>query len=85
MFNDGQTVAPPRPRLTMTYPLLNASRRMAVLVTGRAKHAAMMRIGQGPADPSELPVTGLSPTHPDGVLTWYLDLSAAVGADEPTY
>lgn len=85
VFNDGDTVAPPRPRLTMTFPLLNASRRMAVLATGRAKHAAMIRVAQAPADRAELPVTGLGPTHPNGALTWYLDLSSAVDADEPNY
>ena len=85
VFNDGDTVAPPRPRLTMTYPLLNASRRIAVLATGRAKHQAVKRVAQSPTDRSELPVTGLSPTHPNGVLTWYLDLSSAVDAAEPSY
>ena len=56
-----------------------------MLVTGRAKHQAVRRVAQGPADRSELPAVGLGPAHPDGVLTWYLDLAAAVDAEEPNY
>ena len=66
-------------RVTMTYPLLNAARQVAVLVTGGGKADTLQRIDQqlresGP-DPHNLPITGIKPT--DGQLTWYLDAAAA--------
>ena len=79
--NDGPNVVPP-PRITMTYPLLNAARNLRVLVTGAKKHATLRRIEQhmkehGP-DPSVLPITGVSPAR--GNITWFLDGPAAMGA-----
>jgi len=78
--NDGSTVTPP-PRVTMTYPLLNAARSVGVLVRGRKKHPTLRRVSdhlaaEGP-DPKTLPITGVRPT--DGSLTWWLDEEAAVG------
>ena len=72
--NDGPAVTPP-PRLTMTYPLLNAAHRLVILVTGLKKAAILRAIDQrvqeyGP-DIESLPITGIQP-H-DGQLTWYLD------------
>lgn len=76
--NDGPHVTPP-PRVTMTYPLLNAARRIVVLVTGEKKSARLRDVDEqmatsGP-DPDRLPITGIDP--PDGKLTWYLDNAAA--------
>lgn len=66
-------------RVTMTYPLLNAARRLAVLVTGAGKAETLRRIdrqlGETGRDPHQLPITGVEPT--DGQLTWYLDAAAA--------
>jgi 6-phosphogluconolactonase len=69
-------------RVTMTYPLLNAARQVAVLVTGAGKADTLRRIDQqlsesGP-DPHQLPITGIKPT--DGQLTWYLDAAATGNA-----
>ncbi len=76
--NDGPKVTPP-PRVTMTYPLLNAARQLAVLCVGAKKHATLRRVSDqmatGSPDVQTLPITGIQPT--DGVLTWYLDLAAA--------
>lgn len=76
--NDGPTVTPPD-RVTMTYPMLNAARHLAVLVTGAKKREMIRRVDQqlfdhGP-DPAALPITGIDPR--DGELTWYLDAHAA--------
>ncbi len=84
VFNDGDTVAEPRPRMTMTYPLLNAARHAFVLLLGSAKRNALHRIAEAcagrdedqPASPqtvAELPITGLAAAN----LTWYLDGEAA--------
>ncbi len=88
--NAGEHVTPPD-RVTMTYPLLNAARRLAVLVTGAKKAATIQRVEEqlratGP-DPESLPITGIQPqaANPNdpaaGTLTWYLDALAA-GQDD---
>ena len=83
VVNHGPHVTPP-PRLTMTYPLLNAARRVAVLVTGAAKHATLRRVEQqltaaGP-DPRLLPITGIAPR--DGEMSWWLDDQASQGESQ---
>jgi len=81
MFNDGQSIAPPRPRVTMTYPILNAARAIAVLVAGQAKHQALRQVAEHLARQSgptpDLPITAIHPAHSDADLTWYLDNQAA--------
>ncbi len=76
-INAGPTVTPPG-RVTMTYPLLNAARNLAVLVTGAKKTATLRRVSEqlktGP-DLDNLPITGIGPINGD--LTWYLDAEAA--------
>lgn len=75
--NAGPTVTPPA-RVTMTYRLLNASRLVAVLVTGVKKHATLRRVAAAGADEAPaLPILGISPTG--GELRWYLDRAACTG------
>jgi 6-phosphogluconolactonase len=79
-LNAGPSVTPPD-RVTMTYPLLNAARQVAVLVTGAAKASTVRRVAEhmqlkGP-DPASLPITGIDPQ--DGEMTWFLDAEAAQG------
>ncbi len=74
VVNDGPHVTPP-PRVTMTYPLLNAARHVAVLVIGASKAATLRRIEAAGADAMALPITGVDPT--DGEVMWYLDRDAA--------
>lgn len=62
------------PRVTMTYPLLNASRRIAVLVTGAGKAATLARVAKGDEDEYALPIKGIMPRA--GELRWYLDRAA---------
>lgn len=77
VVNDGPNVTPPA-RVTMTFPLLNAARYLAVLCVGTKKTQAIKRVADqmktGP-DPVNVPITGIQPT--DGELTWYLDKDAA--------
>lgn len=76
--NDGPAVTPPK-RLTMTYPLLNAARELAVLAVGEKKRATLQAIDtamrEGTANVNNLPITGINPN--DGELTWFLDATAA--------
>lgn len=82
VFNTGPAVTPPRPRLTLTFPCINASRTIAVLVTGASKRPAIQRVAQAQTpDTAELPITGVTPAHPDGQLLWYLDEASVRGDD----
>jgi len=84
-INAGPNVTPPD-RVTMTYTLLNASRCLAVLVTGEKKRDTIARIEQAAANHpasqhanasaarDELPILGIAPLA--GELRWYLDRPA---------
>ncbi len=77
--NDGGKVVPP-PRLTMTYPLINAARNIAPLIVGAGKHEALKRVHElhesETEDTANVPISGIAPDG-DGELTWYLDDAAA--------
>lgn len=81
VFNDGDSVMPPRPRMTMTYPLLNSARAVGILVTGKKKTDMVQQIAgrmsrHGPS-PRALPVTGLAFEGPDRRVEWFMDQDAA--------
>jgi 6-phosphogluconolactonase len=76
ILNDGDTVTPPRPRMTMTYPTLNSARFIGLLVTGANKRPPLTRLASTAADFHSLPIAGIIPTeHAD--MVWYLDQDAA--------
>jgi 6-phosphogluconolactonase len=62
-------------RLTLTYPALNASRRVVFLVAGGDKAEILARVIDGPRDPRALPAQGIAPA--EGELVWVVDQSAA--------
>lgn len=77
--NEGEHVTPP-PRLTLTYPLLNRARHLAVLLSGAKKAPTLERIAaqlqaSGP-DPANMPITGIQPES-DATLAWYMDQDAS--------
>lgn len=73
-INSGPTVVPPD-RVTMTLPLINSARLVAVMVTGEAKQEIVKRLSaNGHASVSDLPIRGVRPHG--GVLRWYLDRDA---------
>ena len=62
----------PAPRVTMTYPILNSARFVAVMVTGKSKAAMLKHVADDrAADYHDLPIKGIDPTS--GELRWYLD------------
>lgn len=71
------TVDPPE-RVTMTYPLLNAARLVAIFVTGAGKAKMIQRIATGNDSVDDLPIKGIQPQR--GELKWYLDAQAAGAA-----
>lgn len=71
-INAGPAVTPPD-RVTMTFPLLNAARMLAVLVTGDSKRDTLSRVEAG-GDWRSLPILAVKPLA--GELRWYLDSAA---------
>lgn len=72
-INAGPTVTPPD-RVTMTYELLNASRFVAVMVTGSGKRATVAKVAGRKGGSHELPILGVKPLA--GEMRWYLDAEA---------
>jgi 6-phosphogluconolactonase len=66
-------------RLTFTFPLINAARRVLVLVAGADKAPALRQVLSGPPDPSLYPSQRIQPV--DGTVTWLID--AAAGSELP--
>jgi 6-phosphogluconolactonase len=61
----------PETRITMTYPAIDSSRRVAFLVTGREKAAILRAIRAGGSE------TPASRVRPVGDLIWFVDQAAA--------
>ncbi|MEM7228514.1 MAG: 6-phosphogluconolactonase [Planctomycetota bacterium] len=70
----------PAQRVTMTYPLINAARYVAVLVSGSAKADMIRQIASGEGSQAEYPIKGIHPHS--GVLHWYLDADACRAWDD---
>jgi 6-phosphogluconolactonase len=61
-------------RITFTYPLINAARRVLVLVSGVNKAATLHEVLSGPTDPLQWPIQKIAPV--DGQLIWLVDEAA---------
>ncbi len=66
-------------RITMTYPFLNRSAAVLILVEGQKKAARLHEVLEGPRDPKRLPIQGIRPA---GKLTWLVDAAAAGMMDD---
>jgi 6-phosphogluconolactonase len=62
-------------RLTLTIPVLNASRAVTFLVAGESKAEALKEVLEGDADPHAYPAKHVRPEGGD--LTWMVDRAAA--------
>lgn len=62
-------------RLTLTYPFINRSQQIAIMVTGESKARRVQEVLEGDEDIPRLPIQGVKPDP--GTLTWYLDVAAA--------
>lgn len=73
-INSGPTVVPPD-RVTMTLPLINGARLVAIMVTGEGKQDIVQRLASnGHGTVEELPIRGVRPFG--GTVCWYLDRAA---------
>lgn len=62
-------------RVSLTFPVLNASRNLLVLVEGSKKAERLKDVLGGPSEPPRLPIQYLRPT--DGKLVFAMDQAAA--------
>lgn len=67
----------PSPRVTLTFPVLNAARAVLILTSGADKAAAVARALAPEGDWEDCPVRAIRPGA--GTLTWLLDAAAAAG------
>ena len=72
VVNEGQGTGK---RLTVTYPVLNAARRVVFLVGGAEKAGMVAEVLEGLRAPEAVPSQAVSPVH--GTITWLLDEAAA--------
>ncbi|MCH2132534.1 MAG: 6-phosphogluconolactonase [Phycisphaerales bacterium] len=66
--------------VSLTLPVINASRMIAVLARGEATGQALHRVASCPPSVRDFPVVGLN--GDEGLLKWYLDRDAAGANDE---
>ena len=71
-------VRPAVPRVTLTFPVLNAARQVMFLVAGANKAAAVRAVLAGPEPSDPLPARRVRPAQ--GTVTWLLDEPAAAAA-----
>ena len=76
-----EPAAEPPHRVTMTFPLINSARVVAILVTGASKADAISRIAMGGTSVEQMPVTGVCPEQ--GQLKWFLDAEACSAFKRP--
>ncbi len=69
------TLPPPVERITLTFPVLNASREVLFLVSGRNKAEALRDVLEGKPTREQRPAAWVRPV--DGTLTWLVDEAAA--------
>ncbi len=67
-------------RLTVTYPVINAARRVLFVVTGAAKAGMIAEVLEGLRVPDAVPAQAVAPVH--GSVTWLLDRAAAAELSE---
>lgn len=62
-------------RITFTYPMINAARKVAFLIGGSGKATVLERVLEGPREPAEYPSQGIHPAS--GSLLWLVDRDAS--------
>lgn len=73
------TESPSRPhqRMSLSLPLINRARKVAVLVMGRLKREITMLVSRVGHEPKKWPISGVLPAS--GQLVWYMDYEAFLG------
>lgn len=73
------TESPSKPhhRMSLSLPLINRARKVAVLVMGRLKREITMLVSRVGHEPKKWPISGVLPGA--GRLVWYMDYEAFLG------
>lgn len=73
------TESPLRPhqRMSLSLPLINRAKKVAVLVMGRTKREITMLVSRVGHEPKKWPISGVLPLS--GQLVWYMDYEAFLG------
>lgn len=61
----------PHNRMSLSLPLINKARKVAVLVLGKGKHDILTLISRAESNPQKWPIFAIKPTW--GKLVWYID------------
>ncbi|MBN2203414.1 MAG: 6-phosphogluconolactonase [Thermoleophilia bacterium] len=69
------------PRVTVTYPVIEAARRVWFLVSGAEKAGMVAEVFEGLRAPKAIPAQAVAPVK--GSLTWLLDQAAAAELSSP--
>ncbi|XP_068842544.1 GDH/6PGL endoplasmic bifunctional protein isoform X1 [Capricornis sumatraensis] len=67
----------PHRRMSLSLPLINRARKVAVLVMGRMKREIAMLVSRVGHEPKKWPISGVLPDS--GQLVWYMDYDAFLG------
>ncbi|XP_039090952.1 GDH/6PGL endoplasmic bifunctional protein isoform X1 [Hyaena hyaena] len=67
----------PQQRMSLSLPLINRARKVAVLVMGRVKREITMLVSRVGHEPKNWPISGVLPSS--GQLVWYMDYEAFLG------
>lgn len=67
----------PHQRMSLSLPLINRARKVAVLVMGRVKREITMLVSRVGREPKKWPISGVLPSS--GQLVWYMDYEAFLG------
>ncbi|XP_022370450.1 GDH/6PGL endoplasmic bifunctional protein isoform X1 [Enhydra lutris kenyoni] len=67
----------PHQRMSLSLPLINRARKVAILVMGRMKREITMLVSRVGHEPKKWPISGVLPSS--GQLVWYMDYEAFLG------
>lgn len=67
----------PHQRMSLSLPLINRAKKVAVLVMGRTKREITMLVSRVGHEPKKWPISGVLPSS--GQLVWYMDYEAFLG------
>ncbi|XP_072101125.1 GDH/6PGL endoplasmic bifunctional protein [Mobula birostris] len=67
----------PHQRMTLSLPVINQSKNVAVLITGKSKHSIVSKMNKAEENSEKWPITSVQLS--DGELVWYIDSDALSG------
>ncbi|XP_072464886.1 GDH/6PGL endoplasmic bifunctional protein [Notamacropus eugenii] len=72
-----ESPAKPHQRMSLSLPLINRAKKVAVLVMGKRKRDITLQVSRVGHEPQKWPISGVLPTS--GQLVWYMDYDAFLG------